>query len=257
MKYSIFTTPRSGSKLLLCIIWPYLREKFGYMENLKEISNPTFVYYDTGNSIALSYHEDRQFVEEIDKEILYKYKLLKKYHDQDFFIKFFPHDNDDEWQYILDNYNLILLERKNKREQFLSFIISSETDIWTIYDNVKYPPKATWATFDKVVYPPKVLFKEQHKQFLERSHKEYQNKKNVIMERNNLTQCVIYYEDMISLDNPFEILEQCEFLDWRDYIKDDTYTLPKKMNPSNKEKYIENIDEFDEWFDKFMSSTIL
>lgn len=127
MKPILVSTPRSGSTIVAEKLFNIAKDNFNYIDNLDEFFNITsvmktdFIFIE--NKIKKRYSE-RVFTNWCNnkKELqLQRLEMLKK--NSNYLIKYFPFDIDPEVEnFVVNTYDIIFLERKNKIEQFLSFL---------------------------------------------------------------------------------------------------------------------------------------
>lgn len=127
MKPILISTPRSGSTIVAEKIFNISRDNFNYIDNLDEFFNVT-------DMIQTNYHfVENKIVKEKsqkifkkwynDKQEIYQYRLNLLKYNPNYLIKFFPFNTPKDIEtFIIDTYDLIFLERKNKVAQFISFL---------------------------------------------------------------------------------------------------------------------------------------
>jgi len=129
MKYAICGTARSGTSLLYQFIKSTNSEKYN---ELKAFFNNEFIMDET--EYGLAHNQNIQGADVNHTECVTK--LL----DYDFSIKFtvsMVWESRHLIQTLLDNdYQLILIERKNKYDQMLSLLLAEATDIWHLDKNI-------------------------------------------------------------------------------------------------------------------------
>ncbi len=227
-------------------MWPYLRNKFQYVENLNELQNMGYTWIDDGNRIHCSFDKNntvpfKKKLQKTEKAIVNerrnRYRLLKKYGEQDYFLKLFPETDfqAESWNFLLENYHFIFLERRNVKEQLLSLFLASKTEVWNIDQK-----ELEYSTYE---------FTEKDKASFLEIFSLYKTMKEFII-NNGTPYSIIYHEDIISYDPIYKALELFDFTDWKDYIDLDKEYLPAPMGSGDKRKYVSNFEEFETWFNE-------
>lgn len=233
--------------MLQVVLWRYVNRKLGYHTALGDFMLRNWVY-DTGWSVAttrlshLSPHEAWHM--EINRKFEYnrRIELLQKYHDQTYFIKFpayfWLHCDDEHLQYLHDNYHFVITDRRDKRERALSYAIAIISNWFTVrrdgQEKLFQPGEFTEEIGDMILYDFRAL----------------EEAKRVVMNTPGVAYHSLWYEDMVSYEDRYEILgEELGFEDWRNYVKgNDRKRLPKKVGDLiDKDSYITNIGDFNEW----------
>lgn len=118
---------RSGSTFLFRLLRDYSDD---YASDLNEeffnTLHPGWSAEDTGTHLINS---KREYLP-LDDEVNYRINLLKKYNCKYTLKILSTHLTPTILEFVSDNYNIIVIDRKNKYEQYLSYIIAFYTDIW-------------------------------------------------------------------------------------------------------------------------------
>lgn len=238
----VFTTPRSGSSLVSQIISNYFVQHFDhgpYLDEFFTINKLWKVNYITDNwiycknfsrnKVENNLKYDRNYIQlEIKKRI----NLLEE-NDIRFkqLIKLFPFNLDNNlFDFVSNKYNFfILLERKNKVNQFLSFtkFLSNNIALYCSDTNI---------TVDYIYYNKEHLTK-----FLNiiENYEYYKNK--FIKEKKYK---IIYYEDLFNNKNiEATILEQLELKITKHFKSLNYQTIPTPYS-KNIEELIVNKNEW-------------
>lgn len=265
--YLIFGTPRTGSTLLINIYYIYLLNKYGTVSKLDEYFSPYHffnyrtAYTHNNQTVAIKYStefnngnyylyptesKNNQLI--IDKiyhpvktsdialETQRRWNLLIKLKDTTIHsLKIFPEINDNIFDWLIENYQPILIERTNKLEQYLSYEIATHTKSFIIrsekYRKIPndYSIRAKKTNFD--------LFFNR----IERYGKLKEKIKNPII--------INYENDLKSLDNKFSILEKFGITDWQKYsAKRTDFSLPVINTPYPKHTKFVNYGDIITWY---------
>ncbi len=127
MKPLVISTPRTASTILTTKLFNIARDNWGYVTNLGEYFSVDRViesnYVLKNNKIVKNVHDRvyRKWWDDKYKIQVERLELIKSYPNN--MIKVHPFDlPDDIEKFIIQNYDLIFLERKNKINQFLSYL---------------------------------------------------------------------------------------------------------------------------------------
>lgn len=133
MRPIIITTPRSGSTLITDLLGNLSKQHYGYKNILQEYFTITELYYiEYGrvNDVVTTTKLDRKLEVWYDskrEEILKRVELLDG--DYNYMMKLFPEDIEPEVQSIVDTYDIIYLERRDKLSQYISYMNMIGTNI--------------------------------------------------------------------------------------------------------------------------------
>lgn len=225
--FLVFASSRSGTSILMRIIKTYSEERF----NISEYFNINdYIIVDDNVKLKSVETENNKF-ENVDLEIDKRIQLLEKYYHKNIPIKLLSHQiTDSIFDYVKDRYEIIIIERNDKYEQLLSWLISMHTNVWNLYHSeiFKQPEKFT-VNLNMV----DLFFKKQ---------KEYKVWKERFLENSDIP--IVYYEDLNADNNFKKIIENIGF----NYDNRDILYPPQKLYLlSEKEKIIINVDEIKEY----------
>ena len=246
-RYCVLSGSRTGSTMLQMVLWRYVNRKLGYKHALGDFMLRNWAY-DTGSSVATIRLSHMSPLDAWHLKIDHKFEynrridLLKKYHNQMYFVKF-PADfwlycDYDKLQYLYDNYHFVVIDRKDKRERALSYAISIISNWFTIRKEGQ----------EKLFIPGE--FTKEMGYIIRHDFWALEVAKAKVMNTSGVDYDLLWYEDMIQYDDRFEILGSMLGLrDWKNFIKeDDRNTLSRKVGDLiDKNSYITNLGEFDEW----------
>lgn len=178
MNYSILSPMRSGSTFLFRMLRDFSKDYNSKLND--EFFNtvyPGWSVEDTGQELINTNREYFLLNEEVD----YRIDLLKKYNCE-YTIKILStHLTDNIIEFVSTNYQPIVLDRRNKYEQYLSYIIAFYTDVWNSGNTVQRiispfeSPRTYALNFFKI-------------------EEEWLKDKKVILE--NLSPIELFYEDL-------------------------------------------------------------
>lgn len=234
--YAIIGPMRSGTTLLYRTIKDL---SVDHDSKLKDEFFQTFLnnfyVYDSGNGLYQTVGYFKNQKEEIDRRL----SLLKKYNYK-YTIKCLPqHLSQPVTDMIFENYDIIICERRNTWERFISFCLACTTFVFN--RTKKYKPYAS---------PVKVARQTVDDFFdLERIWKD---KKELIASKKKYSH--IFYEDLI--ENPRLTIESETSLTWRENTEffEPIYKL---YNNIKKESLISNLDEVKEWYSARSNRVVL
>lgn len=159
-----------------------------------------------------------------EQEIQHRISLLKKYNCK-YTLKIVADQlNNTILDFLIENYKIILIDRKNKYEQYLSLLIAEHSSVWN-----------RGKKFEEFLSPFIASTKIAEDYFT--FEKKWQEDQKIILEKTSAL--VFYYEDFII--NPVKHLEM-QGIKTRSFSK---YYKPlfKMRNQFEKENLIINIDE--------------
>lgn len=129
IKHAIFTYPRTGSTLLQKVIMNHLHFEYGwdYSRNLGEVFNPVENRCLTESDGCLVEHESPGLQSRTER-----LRLMQEHAHQSYLIKVFAQDavHPGVLKFIKDNYLLIVLERRDPLDAFLSGLIAYHFQLW-------------------------------------------------------------------------------------------------------------------------------
>jgi hypothetical protein len=140
--YLLFTTARAGSTPVYEILKSYLAHQHGLV-GAHTILNPHFGTYATRQG-KLHCDPRKNTFPGFDEERAFRSRarLVKKHHGKIFF-RAYPHEIRGEFGlWLLDNYEFIFHERKNKVAQVLSFLISANLQVWYKQEGIVVPRRS-------------------------------------------------------------------------------------------------------------------
>lgn len=190
------------------------------------------------NTIKKVYdYNNLQRVDEVS-ETLARIELLDADKEGKYFFK--NHANplpEEAFQYLINNYRFICVERLHKFDQYLSFAIANHTRIWMQRRTVDKP----------IVEEGSITYTRTMFDQLTNRIDDYYKRIKLIPNENK---SYIWYEDIQKLKNKFDLLELLGFNDWRSYLNTKEYLdrIPEKQSDGNNLKYISNKDEFVKWY---------
>ena len=226
--------PRSGSRCLTTIISSYLEQTEGYGNHLNEYFQQHYV--EKFKQIAVDNNEIelikgvKAWHEERDE----RWRLLKKYPNH--FFKLFPRDltsyykrydcREDTFLYwIRNNYQIITLERNDKRRQFLSNCL-----VFNGLVNAHYNKVHDFSHTETINVSELFFFNDLH------GHISLINLKKMLNCPINLI-----YEDWVN--GGYAYLEKNGL--WSNNLMKPRIPVKNLYDPAD---YIENIDEVNSWF---------
>jgi hypothetical protein len=228
MTYAIISPMRSGSTFLFRML-----RDFSSDYNIKlndEFFNtvyPGWSSIDNGERLLKS---NREYFP-LNEEIEYRINLLKKYNCKNTIKIISTHLNLRIIKFIVKNYDIILLDRENKYDQYLSYILAFHSDVWNKKNNEKH------------IIPPFVCPIEYALNFFQ-IEEQWQKDKNYIL---NISNPIILNYEKLSID-PMQYLE-INGINTRKFSI--YYEHIHKLNLEfSKEYYIKNINEIKEIFKK-------
>ena len=187
MTYAIISPMRSGSTFLFRML-----RDFSSDYNIKlndEFFNtvyPGWSSIDNGERLLKS---NREYFP-LNEEIEYRINLLKKYNCKNTIKIISTHLNLRIIKFIVKNYDIILLDRENKYDQYLSYILAFHSDVWNKKNNEKH------------IIPPFVCPIEYALNFFQ-IEEQWQKDKNYIL---NISNPIILNYEKLSID-PMQYLE--------------------------------------------------
>jgi hypothetical protein len=250
-RYCVVSGSRTGSSLLQYLMWPYLHRKYGYYKALGDAFMLRMWLYDSSwdiGKIRLTHMTEqnarilpisRGF--EMDRRV----SLLQKYHNQKYFMKMCPEVfltcSGSHLDYIRENYHLIVIDRKNKRERALSHAIALISNFYTMRDKndlVRFRHGQFTGEIGNIIADDFLNYHEARKTILD--------------SRNCWSWDQIFYEDIVGYGDAnvdmTAAIRQLGFNDWHQYTTPGE-PIPFRISAHlNKRSYITNIDEFDRWF---------
>lgn len=233
--YCIIGPMRSGTTLLFRMVRDF---SIDYNSKLNdEFFNtllPQFGIEDTGLELINNSNPYRDY----DQEIQYRINLLKKYNCK-YTVKIVADQlSSTILDFLIKNYKIILIDRKNKYDQYLSLLIAEHSNVWN-----------KGKQFKEFLSPFEASTKIAEDYFtFEKKWQEDQ--KNILSKTSAL---MLYYEDFIN--DPVKYLEShgIQTRSFSQYYK----PLFKMRSQFEKEKLIINIDEIKKmYYNNFNEYTI-
>lgn len=197
----------------------------------------TYILNDN-NTIKKVY--DYKHLKSVDElsETLHRIALLKADNNGKYFFK--NHANplpQEAFDYLINNYFFIVVDRMNKLDQYLSFAIANATRVWMIRKEGEKP----------IIEPNSLIYKkEMFNQLTNRIVDFY--KRTKLIEEN--TKIAIFYEDIESMTCEFELLDLLGFTDWPKYLNPNDYKdkIPTKQATTNSLQFFKNRNEILDWY---------
>ena len=226
----IFSPARTGSHLLWSIVRSYESKIFRISEyfDIKE----SYII-DTGIQIVSFRSNSDSQIKDKNTEIKKRIELLEKYKDQKIPIKITTSQiNEMVFNYVKNEYKIVTINRKNKYEQLLSWLIARHSGQWTDRDKEKNK---------KLNLTVKV---QNINRFVNLHIKLYESWRSKFLNEGILP-TEFSYEELISDGDQYQnIIKKLGFKFDRRTIVDP----PKKLHTLNeKEKLITNINEIKEY----------
>lgn len=233
MKLCLFACPRTGSSVIFRLIARYLRAKYGCQLGLTEVFNcdSTHQIDDTGTEIKVVQGEDSA---DYEREILRRVELLKKYSHHSYPFKVMSSQiNEGIFQFIQNDYQVVCLERQNRFETVLSWVLARQSGFWSLEkDEVRPSIEKIQAQRNEYEYIRDSLL----------AYEEWKVRFPKIL-------ATLYYEDFLSTPDEVQYLEK---LGWNDAptVLASSYKkqVLKMFETGEKENFIANIDELEDWF---------
>ena len=250
-RYCVVSGSRTGSSLFQFLMWPYLQRKYGYRKALGDAFMLRLWLYDSSWDIGtirlthMTEQEARALPINRGFETNRRIDLLRKYHEQQYFMKLCPEvflaGGQEQLEYLRENYHMIVVDRKDKMERALSHAIALNSNFYTM----RSKQDVARFRYDRFDCEIGGIIADDFMNFHEA--------KRVIMEsRNGFSWEQVYYEDIVGPGNQnvnaFVFTRKLGFNDWYEYsVPGDTvpYQIAAHID---KRSYITNIDEFDQWF---------
>lgn len=228
LNYCIIGPMRSGTSFLFRMIRDFSND---YNSKLNDeyfnILLPNFGITDNGIELI---NNSNSYLKPHD-EILYRINLLKKYNCK-YTVKIVADQlNNTILNFLLKNYKIIIIDRKNKYEQYLSLLIAEHSNIWN-----------KGKKFEENLIPFEASLKIAN-DFFRFEEKWKKDKKYIIK---NSTPIKIWYEDFI--EDPVNYLKS-KNIPVRNFSK--FYKpLYKMRNLNQKENLIINLTEIKSLYNK-------
>jgi len=245
--FLVFGMSRTGTTLLINIIKSYATERFNISEYFgtqytiidnnitleakdNDISDIRFRRADHPSSGRPPLWPGRLRNNEINERI----EKLKKYKDKKISIKILSSQiTDTIFNYVKNRYLIILIERRGKYDQLLSFLIAKQDDIWSVPITTVLQPTLRFSAnlnlIDKF-FKAQLLYQNWKEEFL----------------RMSIDVNIVYYEDLIGQNNYKTVIEKIGI----NYDNRNIIGLPKKLHSlEEKKKIIINIEEVKNYYD--------
>ena len=220
MTYAIISPMRAGSTFLFRMLRD-LSDDYNIKLN-DEFFNTVYPGWSSIDDGTRLRNSDRNYFP-LEEEIDYRINLLKKYNCKNTVKVISTHLNTKIIDFLIDNYSVVIIDRQDKYEQYLSYIIAYNTDVWN-----KVSP-------DAHIVEPFECPVEYALNFL-KIEKQWQEDKAYILK--NTSAIILDYENLIN--NPIFYL-QSHGINIRPFSK--YYKPIYKLNfKFPKEHYIKNID---------------
>lgn len=220
MTYAVISPMRAGSTFLFRMLRDFSDDyDIKLNDEFFNTIYPGWSSIDDGTRLRSS---DRDYFP-LEEETEYRINLLKKYDCKNTVKVISTHLSSKIINFLTNNYNIVIIDRQNKYEQYLSYIIAYNTDVWN-----KLGPE------EHIVEPFECPL-EYALNFL-KIEKKWQEDKAYILE--NTPAILLDYEKLI--DNPVFYLQSrgINTRPFSEYYKP-IYKLNFKFP---KEYYITNID---------------
>jgi hypothetical protein len=174
---------------------------------------------------------------ELDNEVARRLELVKEHNGKNYLFKVHPIPVAPEvLNWLATNYTFININVNDKLDQFLRYAIEMETDVWGYFPDPVIP--APLAPTPKSIKIEKKFMTS----WVQRS-KESDEYINTIEDK-----IVIQHEDIIALENKFEILNLLGIDDWQDYItEEDKWKVPADRPLEEASTYFMNMEDIREW----------
>ncbi|HEX4923253.1 MAG TPA: hypothetical protein VFV50_04175 [Bdellovibrionales bacterium] len=226
--YLLFSTPRSGSNLVYDVLEQYFKSARGFIGLGEYFTHVYQSFWDTGNGLASSVFPSERvrhvqvagsYFEAIRRQRL---AWLKKYHGRYFFKLTALQVSGESYPWLIENYNWILIERRNLFDQLLSYLISVELNRW-------------YGSGGLGVTPGSITARPEHADAFTRMILEYRRIKAELQDP-----AVLVYEDVVAGPIAENILRLAR-LD--NSAGGRSFRMPPKQNPENKLPLFTNPDE--------------
>lgn len=229
----LMATARSGSTPVSKAMGVYLRAYEGAVD-LQEYFNVFYYDYRLVDGVLVRQeipgivrHQQATLFPEVRQKYLEKnFSVIKEY-QKPYFFKFFPSQvNPEILDWIQSNFRVLCLKRKNTWEQFLSFMISSHTNLWYEEKGLTIPKRSILALESHVGR----FFS--HIAHYEKIKRTYQLKEEY------------YYEDYV-LHGPHAMLKK---MGYDRPVEIEAHEIPVKQNPNDKLTLFQNPTEIELWY---------
>lgn len=132
MKPFLVTTPRSGSTLIQALLFNIAKQTSGFKSDLIEPWTITELFkplYSVKNGIVYLEKMERVGYKWFDDKRTEKLKVVELIkNDSSYMMKLFPVDIEPEIKIIMEDYDVVCLERRDKIHQMLSWVLLWETN---------------------------------------------------------------------------------------------------------------------------------
>lgn len=221
MAYAIFSPMRSGSTFLFRMLRDFSEDYDSKLND--EYFNtvyPGWSAIDTGTELINS---SRAYFP-LDQEIEYRISLLQKYNCKYTLKILSTHITDMVIDFVYENYTPVIIDRQDKYDQYLSFVLAYHTDVWNTGNNKE-------RKIEKFAFP------EEYALNFFKIETQWLNYKKCIMDK--MKPIEMTYESLVT--DPINYLES-KGIKTRSFSEN--YRGLYKMNIANpKEDYILNIEK--------------
>jgi LPS sulfotransferase NodH len=241
--FLVFGMQRTGTTLLMQIIKNY--EPKPRLARISEYFGPQYTIID--NNITLKGNSPNSWGRPAilnkpdipnqlsNNEIIERIEKLEKYKDQKILIKILSSQiTDTIFDYVKNRYLIILIERREKYDQLLSFLIAKQDDIWNAPITALLKPTPRFSANLKLIdefFEAQLLYQKWKEEFLRTSA---------------IDVTIVYYEDLIAKNNYKTVIEKIGI----NYDNRNIIGLPKKLHSlEEKKKIIINIEEVKNYYD--------
>jgi len=243
----IVTTPRTGSTVVCEILGNLLMQHNGCKNTLYE-------YFDVSTAFKCEY-ETRDNIVYIKDYVRFKgnvkwYKsqldhvtnqIIRLNGEYNYLMKYMP----SVTQYgviemidtlIMENYDIVYLERKDKVKQLISYLNTVQTGIPHYTNKTDFPFYSKDKSIDR-----KIIYNQVETYLFINNYRKYKEFKNTHMSKYP----IIYYEDFVRLGANDKALIDILKLSFDTYKPTDVTTVPTPYVESNIEEYILNKFDWD------------
>lgn len=233
--YCVIGPMRSGTTLLFRMIRDFSNDFNSKLND--EFFNtllPNFGIEDTGTDLINNNKPYRSR----DLEIDYRIKLLKKYNCK-YTVKIVADQlTETILNFLIENYKIILIDRKNKYEQYLSLLIAEHSNVWN-----------KGKQFKEFLSPFEASTKIAENYFT--FEKKWQEDRKIILSKTSAS--MFYYEDFVNDPVKYLELHGIRTRSFSQYYK----PLFKMRSQFEKENLIINIDEINKiYYNNIDANTI-
>jgi len=236
--FLVFGMQRTGTTLLIRIIKSYATRRSAGHNRISEYFGSQYTIIDNNITLEGKFRDKPDCPDQLrNNEIIERIEKLKKYKDQKIPIKILSSQiTDTIFNYVKNRYLIILIERREKYDQLLSFLIAKQDDIWNVWN---VPITALLKPTPRFSANLKLIDEFFEAQLL------YQKWKEEFLRMSAIDVTIVYYEDLIAKNNYKTVIEKIGI----NYDNRNIKNLPKKLHSFHeKKKIIINIEEVKQYY---------